>query len=62
MKLHLKGETLRNNTAIDILMTLKRESYYDGREVEIRSLTKSEVEKDFTFIKPSHTSIPKTTH
>ena len=50
MRLHLKGETIRNNTTIDILRTLMREAYYDGREVEILSLTKSDVEKDFAFI------------
>ena len=50
MRLHLKGEALRNNTALDILRSLMRDSYYDGREVEILSLTKSETEKDFAFI------------
>ena len=46
MRLHLKGEALRNNTAIYILRTLIWDSYYDGHEVEILSLTKSEVEED----------------
>lgn len=50
MRLHLKGETLRNNTAVEILQTLMQDSYYDGREVEILSLTKSDVERDFAFI------------
>ena len=50
MRLHLKGETIRNNTAVDILRTLVREFYYDGREVEILSLTKSDIENDFAFI------------
>ena len=50
MRLHLKGETIRNNTAVDILRTIMREFYYDGREVEILSLTKSDIERDFAFI------------
>ena len=50
MRLHLKGEALRNNSAVDILRSLMGESYYDGREIEILSLTKSEVERDFAFI------------
>ena len=50
MRLHLKGEALRNHTALDILRSLMKDSYYDGREVEILSLTKSETEKDFAFI------------
>ena len=50
MRLHLKGESLRNNTAIDILRTLMREAYYDGREVEFLSLTKSDVKRDFAFV------------
>ena len=50
MRLHLKGEALRNNSAIDILRTLMRDSYYDGREVEILSLTKADIERDFAFI------------
>ena len=35
MRLHLKGEALRNNTAMDILRNLMKDSYYDGLEVEI---------------------------
>ena len=50
MRLHLKGEALRNNTATDILRSLIADSYYDGREVEILSLTKSDTDKDFAFI------------
>ena len=50
MRLYLKGETLRNNTAVDILRTPMRESYYNGREVEILSLTKLDTKKDFAFI------------
>jgi hypothetical protein len=50
MRLHLKGEALRNNTAMDILRSLMKDSYYDGREVEILSLTKSDTDKDFAFI------------
>ena len=50
MRLHLKGDTLRNNTAVDILRLIMAEAYYDGREVEILSLTKSEIENDFAFI------------
>ena len=50
MRLHLKGEFIRNNTATDILRTLLQESYYKGREVEILSLTKSDAEKDFAFV------------
>ena len=50
MRLHLKGDTLRNNSVVDILKVIMAEAYYDGREVEILTLTKSEVEKDFAFI------------
>ena len=50
MKLHLKGEALRNHTAMDILSNLMQDAYYDGREVEILSLTKSDTDKDFAFI------------
>ena len=50
MGLHLKGETLRNNLAIDILRNLMREFYYKGWEIEILSLTKLDMEKDFAFI------------
>ena len=50
MRLHLKGEALRNHTALDILRSLMKDFYYDGREVEILSLTKSETERDFAFI------------
>ena len=50
MRLHLKGDALRNSTAMDILRNLMRDSYYDGREVEILSLTKSDIDKDFAFI------------
>ena len=48
MRLHLKGEAIRNNMALDILRNL--DSYCNGREVEILSLTKLGVEKDFAFI------------
>ena len=50
MRLHLKGTTLRGSTSIDILRTLMSESYYEGREIEILSLTKSDEERDFAFI------------
>lgn len=50
MRLHLKGDSLRENTANGILKILMKECYYDGREVEILSLTKPDVEKDFAFI------------
>ena len=50
MRLHLKGASLRGSTAIDVLHTVMNESYYEGREVEILSLTKSDEEKDFAFI------------
>ena len=50
MRLHLKGDSLRNNSAIDILRNLMRESYYEGREIEILSLTKSDADTDFAFI------------
>ena len=50
MRLHLKGEALRNHRALDILRSLMKDAYYNGREVEILSLTKSETERDFTFI------------
>lgn len=35
IRLHLKGEALRNNSAMDILRNLMKDSYYDGLEVEI---------------------------
>ena len=50
MRLHLKGEALRNHSAIDILRNLMRDSYYDGREVKILSLNKVDIDRDFTFI------------
>ena len=50
MRVHLKGDSLRNNKAIDILRTLMSEAYYEGREIEILSLTKPDEEKDFAFI------------
>ena len=50
MRLHLKGTSLRGSTAIDILRTIMSESYYEGREIEILSLTKADEEKDFAFI------------
>ena len=50
MRLHLKGEALRHNSAIDILRTLMQDFYYDGREVEILSLTKADLGRDFAFI------------
>ena len=49
MRLHLKGEVLRDHTATDILRSIIRDSYYDGRELEILSLTKSD-DRDFAFI------------
>jgi hypothetical protein len=50
MRLHLKGEALRHNSAVDILQTLMRNFYYDGQEVEILSLTKADFDRDFAFI------------
>lgn len=50
MRLHLKGETLRNNLALDILRALMSDFYYNGREVKILSLTKVDTEKNFAFI------------
>ena len=50
MRLHLKGEVLRDHSATDILRSIMRDSYYDGREIEILSLTKSDTDKDFAFI------------
>jgi hypothetical protein len=50
MRLHLKRSTLRNITATDILKNLMQDFYYDGREIEILSLTKSDTDKDFAFI------------
>ena len=50
MRFHLKDTILRGSTAIDILRTLMSESYYEGREVEILSLIKSDEDKDFAFI------------
>jgi hypothetical protein len=40
MRLHLKGDTIGTNTAVDILRTLMKKSYYNGRDVKILSLTK----------------------
>ena len=50
MRLYLKGDSLRDNSAMDILRDLMRDFYYDGREVEILSLTKPDDAKDFAFI------------
>ena len=49
MRLHLKGNIVRNNSAVDILRVIMTKAYYDRREVEILSLTKLEVEKVFAF-------------
>ena len=46
MRLHLTWDAFRNNKATDILRSLMADSYYDGREVEILSLTKSDTDKD----------------
>ena len=50
MRLHIKGSTLWGSTSLDILRTLMSESYYEGREIEILSLTKSDEERDFAFL------------
>ena len=50
MRLHPRGVSLRDNSAMDIIRDLMRDFYYDGREIEILSLTKSDVDKDFAFI------------
>ena len=50
MRLHLKGEVLCDHSATDILRSIMRDAYYDGREIEILSLTKSDTDKDFAFI------------
>jgi hypothetical protein len=50
LRLHLKREALRHHSALDILRTLMRDSYYDGREVEILSLTKADIDRDFAFL------------
>ena len=50
MRLHLKGASLKGSTAVDILRTIISESYYEGREVEILALTKSDEVKDFAFL------------
>ena len=50
MRLHLKGKALQNNTALDILRALMRDSCSHSREVEILSLTKMDAKKDFAFI------------
>ena len=50
MWLHLKGEVLRDHSATDILRSIIRDVYYDGRELEILSLIKSDIDKDFVFI------------
>ena len=59
MRLHLKGETIRNSSALDILRNLMQQSYYDGREVEILSLTKAGMEKDFGLHHPHHRGSPR---
>ena len=50
MRLHLKGEVLRDYTATDILRSIMQDSYYDGHKIEILSLTKSDTDNDFAFI------------
>jgi hypothetical protein len=50
MRLHLKGDILRDHTVTDILKSIMRDSYYDSREIEILSLTKPDDAKDFAFI------------
>jgi hypothetical protein len=50
MRLHLKGEVLHDHTAPDILQSIVRDFYYEGRELKILSLNKSDTDKDFAFI------------
>ena len=48
--LHLKGETLRHESAFNIFEKLVHESYYIGKQHEFMSFTKPEVDKNYAFL------------
>ena len=50
LRLHLKGETLRNEHAFSIFESLVQESYYSGHQHEFMGLTKPELDKIFAFV------------
>lgn len=50
LRLHLKGDTLRDIHAHSLFRTLVRESYYEGKQHEFMSLTKPDATKDFAFL------------
>ena len=50
LRLHIKGDTLRDPIAHNIFNTLVRESYYRGQQLEFLTLTKPEILKTYTFL------------
>ena|ERR1700737_3149463 len=50
LRLHLEGESLRHEHAYKIFEALVRESYYTTQQYEFISLTKPELDKNFTFL------------
>ena len=50
LRLHLKGDTLRQEHAFSIFESLVQESYYNGFQHEFMGLTKPELDKKFAFV------------
>ena len=50
LRLHIKGNTLRDDAAHVIFKELVRERYYAGKQLEFLTLTKPDPEKDFAFL------------
>ena len=50
LRLHLKGESLRHETAFTILKSIVHESHYIGHQHEFMALIKPEVDKNFAFL------------
>lgn len=50
LRLHLKGDSLRDNHAHTIFWALVRDNYYDRKQFEFMTLTKPNASKDFVFL------------
>ena len=50
LRLHLKGDTLQDNTANDIFKEIKRSSYYNGEWYKFLTWTNPELERGFAFL------------
>lgn len=50
LHLHLKGDTLQDNTTHDVFKEIVKESYYGSKQHIILTLSKPELENDFTFL------------